>query len=436
MASRLLDIFENKNTRGGGGGGVFAAGGSCGDGVTKSAAEREWEHRPFLASSSLLPQQQQQQLSFPNAVELNQLWLQALSSNNHQQQQQQQQEEQEQMMRMIMATTTTTSESHNVGAMMTPSPPRGVDPILATTTSSGVAVAAPAPATALRMAKISPLPSIVKPVAVVDRNRLQQQHVLLPSTTNPVAAKLQLQQQQLLQHQQIKIKQAQQQERRKCLNRLHAKQSRENKKNLQHTLQQELMKLQRQNQKLRSIVQTEIQDESIVQSILKECCKHHPLEEIAKLQGGDGASTSTGSSSSKDLALLHGSDFALIENLIKSRQSFVITDPRQVDHPIVYASEAFYKLTGYNKKQTIGRNCRFLQGVNTDQRSLDNIRKTIEITMNGNGGSSSSSSSGNGNGGDASINVLNYKADGTPFWNQLFIAPLRNKEKMIVNYVS
>jgi PAS domain S-box-containing protein len=113
-----------------------------------------------------------------------------------------------------------------------------------------------------------------------------------------------------------------------------------------------------------------------------------------------------------------GSDFGLIENLIKGRQSFVITDPAQADNPIVYASEAFYTLTGYTKDVILGRNCRVLQGQGTDLKAVKKIRKHIE------------------DGRDTSVNLLNYKADGTPFWNQFFIAPLRNRDKQIVNYVS
>ena len=108
----------------------------------------------------------------------------------------------------------------------------------------------------------------------------------------------------------------------------------------------------------------------------------------------------------------------LIENLIHSQQSFVLTDPFQADNPIVYASEAFYKLTGYSSDKILGRNCRILQGPDTDLKAVQQIRYNIE------------------QGKDTSVNLLNYKADGTPFWNQFFVAPLRNRDRVIVNYVS
>lgn len=115
---------------------------------------------------------------------------------------------------------------------------------------------------------------------------------------------------------------------------------------------------------------------------------------------------------------LSRSDFALIENLSATRQSFVITDPRLPDNPIVYASGAFLELVGYTRDQVVGRNCRFLQGIDTDPKSLEPIRKAIET------------------GGDGAACILNYKSDGRPFWNNFFIAALRDRKNQIVNYVS
>lgn len=65
----------------------------------------------------------------------------------------------------------------------------------------------------------------------------------------------------------------------------------------------------------------------------------------------------------------------------------------------------------------MGRNCRFLQGPETDSAAVNEIRKAIA------------------EGRDASVCLLNYKADGTPFWNQFFVAPLRDLNKNVVYYV-
>ena len=68
--------------------------------------------------------------------------------------------------------------------------------------------------------------------------------------------------------------------------------------------------------------------------------------------------------------------------------------------------------------QVLGRNCRFLQGPGTDPKHIDLIRNAVA------------------KGNDFSICILNYKADGTPFWNQLFVAALRDNDNCIVNFVS
>jgi hypothetical protein len=84
----------------------------------------------------------------------------------------------------------------------------------------------------------------------------------------------------------------------------------------------------------------------------------------------------------------------------------------------VFATPGFYKLTGYTQDQVLGRNCRFLQGPGTDPKAVDIIRKAIAT------------------GADCTTCILNYKADGTPFWNQFFVAALRDSDNCIVNYVS
>ncbi|GMH66105.1 hypothetical protein TL16_g04359, partial [Triparma laevis f. inornata] len=106
-----------------------------------------------------------------------------------------------------------------------------------------------------------------------------------------------------------------------------------------------------------------------------------------------------------------------ISSLTTGQQNFCLSDPRLPDNPIVFASEGFYSLTGYTPQQVLGRNCRFLQGPGTDPAAVDVVRRAIE------------------NGTDATVCLLNYRADGTPFWNQFFVAALRDEHNEIVNYV-
>lgn len=86
----------------------------------------------------------------------------------------------------------------------------------------------------------------------------------------------------------------------------------------------------------------------------------------------------------------------------------VITDPLQADNPIVFANEAFQKLTGYTRDEIIGRNCRFLQGPETDRASVAKVAEAVAA------------------GTDIAIDLLNYRKDGSTFWNALYLSPVRN----------
>jgi len=87
-----------------------------------------------------------------------------------------------------------------------------------------------------------------------------------------------------------------------------------------------------------------------------------------------------------------------------------IGDAEQDDIPIVYANEGFRQLTGYSHDTVIGRNCRFLQGEGTDEATVDNIRAAIDAKE------------------PIQTQVLNYRANGTPFWNKVTIAPVMAEE--------
>lgn len=196
---------------------------------------------------------------------------------------------------------------------------------------------------------------------------------------------------------------------RRQRNREHAKRSRVRKKFMLESLQEQVKQLQKENVELRMIVQQKIPHKA--QQIITECCSTNPLF-------GDPNNNETGNGEKKEETTLVKSDFSLMESLTSGQQNFVLSDPRLPDNPIVYASPGFYQLTGYTQDQVLGRNCRFLQGPATDPRAVDIIRKAIA------------------SGSDSTTCLLNYKADGTPFWNQFFIAALRDSDNCIVNYVS
>ena len=94
-----------------------------------------------------------------------------------------------------------------------------------------------------------------------------------------------------------------------------------------------------------------------------------------------------------------------------------MSDPNLPDNPIVFASRGFYDLTGYSPAEVIGKNCRFLQGPETDPEAISVIRGGI---MQGK---------------DVGVTLVNYKRDGSKFWNQFFVAPLTGIDGRIVNFV-
>lgn len=99
----------------------------------------------------------------------------------------------------------------------------------------------------------------------------------------------------------------------------------------------------------------------------------------------------------------HDIFFAAIE---RTRMPMVLTDPNQEDNPIVFANVAFEDLTGYNQEEIIGRNCRFLQGADTDQSSVKQIRDAVAARQ------------------EVAVEIINYRKDGSQFWNALYISPV------------
>ncbi len=99
-----------------------------------------------------------------------------------------------------------------------------------------------------------------------------------------------------------------------------------------------------------------------------------------------------------------------------TRMPMIVTDPHQPDNPIVFANGAFQGMTGYALDEIIGRNCRFLQGPETDRGIVDQIRSAIAQRQ------------------EFATEILNYRKNGSSFWNALFISPVYDREGNLIYF--
>ena len=87
------------------------------------------------------------------------------------------------------------------------------------------------------------------------------------------------------------------------------------------------------------------------------------------------------------------------------------------DLPLVYVNPAFEVMTGYCLEEVQGRNCRFLQGTETDQAEVDKLREAIRNQR------------------EVLVVLRNFRKDGEPFWNELSLSPIRNREGELTHFV-
>ncbi|MDV2987648.1 UNVERIFIED_CONTAM: PAS domain-containing protein [Methylobacteriaceae bacterium AG10] len=105
----------------------------------------------------------------------------------------------------------------------------------------------------------------------------------------------------------------------------------------------------------------------------------------------------------------HGKGDPFAAAVRATRMPMIITNPKEDDNPIIFANDAFLKMTGYTREEVNGQNCRFLQGPETNRDDVTRIRDAIEQRT------------------DIGIDLLNYRKDGTTFWNALYISPVSNE---------
>ncbi|MEE4152758.1 MAG: PAS domain-containing protein [Erythrobacter sp.] len=102
--------------------------------------------------------------------------------------------------------------------------------------------------------------------------------------------------------------------------------------------------------------------------------------------------------------------------MAQTRMAICLCDPHHEDLPIVFANRAFRRLTGYSEEEVVGRNCRFLQGPKTDPEPIARIRQAIaneDVVV---------------------VELLNYRKNGTTFWNALHLGPIYNDKGELVYF--
>ena len=121
----------------------------------------------------------------------------------------------------------------------------------------------------------------------------------------------------------------------------------------------------------------------------------------------------TGSGPAGVLDQHHDIFFAAVE---RTRMPMIVTDPHQPDNPIIFVNRAFIRMTGYTLEELIGNNCRFLQGPDTDRETVAEVRDAVMEHR------------------EFATEILNYRKDGSSFWNALFVSPVFDRSGDLVYF--
>ncbi len=112
-------------------------------------------------------------------------------------------------------------------------------------------------------------------------------------------------------------------------------------------------------------------------------------------------------------------DLFLLKNraLNVASEGITIADMRLPDEPLIYINEGFERLTGYSAESLIGKNCRFLQGKDTDPATVKQIREALA------------------SGTECTVEILNYAKSGEPFWNRLSLTPIKDSAGEVTHFI-
>ena len=103
--------------------------------------------------------------------------------------------------------------------------------------------------------------------------------------------------------------------------------------------------------------------------------------------------------------------------IMSTSDGIVITDMTRPEQPIIFVNPAFEAITGYTAQESLGRNCRFLRGNDTDQPGFEEVRMALREQR------------------ECRVVLRNYRKDGTPFWNDLTLSPVRDDHGVVTHYV-
>ncbi|WP_408959402.1 bacterio-opsin activator domain-containing protein [Natrinema sp. 74] len=163
-------------------------------------------------------------------------------------------------------------------------------------------------------------------------------------------------------------------------------------------------------------------DETTVGTARRVALAADDLESARVHRGADGATITFGRGDDTD-ADDAGSPAGTSDRLGKDRAleeapvGITISDPNMEDNPLVYANEAYEAITGYEYDEIVGRNCRFLQGADSDADAIAEMAAAIDEQR------------------PVTVELKNYRKDGTEFWNEVTIAPVRDEDGRVTNYV-
>lgn len=94
-------------------------------------------------------------------------------------------------------------------------------------------------------------------------------------------------------------------------------------------------------------------------------------------------------------------------------EGITLSDPSHPDNPLIFANDSFCRITGYERDEILGKNCRFLQGANTCKQTVATIRQSLQAEE------------------PATFEIYNYRKNGQGFWNRLALAPIHQNGKLV-----